>query len=95
MASSTNATAKSPFIWTCVYEGMVDEIGLCLAVARDGSKPSVSCLKIEPRSRFSPSKSNLLATLTFATAKSPFIWTCVYEGAVKRLDFVCSSKEWQ
>ena len=39
MASSTNATAKSPFIWTCVYEGTVDEIGLCLAVARDGSKP--------------------------------------------------------
>ena len=53
-------------------------------VARDGSKPSVSCLKIEPVVSISPSKSNLTATLTFATAKSPFIWTCVYEGAVKK-----------
>ena len=89
MASSTNATAKSPFIWTCVYEGTVDEIGLCLDVARDGSKPygfmpkNRACSLDFPRVRVT-----LSVTLTFTTTKSPFIWTCVYEGAVKRLDFV-------
>ena len=30
VASSTNTTMKSPFIWMCMYEGVVNEIGLCL-----------------------------------------------------------------
>ena len=33
-----------------------------------------------------------VASSTNTTTKSPFILACIYEGAVKRLDFMCSSK---
>ena len=88
VASSTNATTKSPFILACVYESTMDKIGLCLAEARDGSSPAVSCLKLEPKVSSFPVLEANVASSTNATAKSPFLWTCVYESVV----FVCSSK---
>ena len=41
MASSTNATTKSPFIWMCMYESSVKRDWTLSVVVRDGSKPSV------------------------------------------------------
>ena len=57
-------------------------------VAKDGSSPAVSCLKLEPNVSSFPVLEANMASSTNATAKSPFIWACMYEGAVKRLDFV-------
>ena len=59
---------------------------------KDGSSPAVSCLKLEPKVSSFPVLEANVASSTNATAKSPFIWACVYEGVVKRLDFICSSK---
>ena len=53
-------------------------------VAKDGSSPAVSCLKLEPKVSSFPVLEANVASSTNAKAKSPFIWACVYEGAVKR-----------
>ena len=57
-------------------------------VAKDGSSPAVSCLKLEPKVSSFPVLEADVASSTNATAKSPFIWMYMYEGAVKRLDFI-------
>ena len=49
LASSTNATAKSQFIWTYVYESTVNEIGLCLVVVKDASSLAVASLIAKSR----------------------------------------------
>ena len=62
-----------------------EEIGLCLAVAKDGSSPAVSCLKLEPKVSSFPVLEANMASSTNATAKSPFIWACIYEGTVSKI----------
>ena len=54
-------------------------------VAKDGSSPAVSCLKLEPKVSSFPVLEASVASSTNATAKSQFIWTCVYEGTVKEI----------
>ena len=54
-------------------------------VARDGSKPSVSCLKLEPKVSSFPVLEAIVASSTSATEKSPFIWVCIYEGTVNEI----------
>ena len=66
----------------------MNNIGLYLALAKDGSRPAVSCLKLEPKISSFPVLEASVASSTNATTKSPFIWTWVYEGTVKRLDFI-------
>ncbi len=51
----------------------MNNIGLYLALAKDGSKPSVSCLKLEPKVSSFPVLEASVASSTKATAKSPLI----------------------
>ena len=54
-------------------------------VARDGSSPAVSCLKLEPKVSSFPVLEANVASSTNATTKSPFIWMCIYERAVNEI----------
>ena len=67
------ATTKSPFIWMCIYEGAVNNIGLYLALAKDGS----TCLKLEPKISSFPVLEASVASSTKATAKRLFISSIV------------------
>ena len=59
-------------------------------VAKDASSLAIASLiaKLEPKVSSFPVLEASVASSTNATAKSLFLWTCVYESAVKRLDFV-------
>ena len=63
---------KSIYLDVCI-RGYGEEIGLYLAVAKDGSSPAVSCLKLEPKVSSFPVLEANVASSTNATAKSPFI----------------------
>ena len=63
----------------------MNNIGLYLALAKDGSSPAVSCLKLEPKVSSFPVLEANVASSTNATAKSPFIWTCMYESSLKEI----------
>ena len=54
-------------------------------VAKDGSSPAVSCLKLEPKVSSFPVLEAIVSSSTNATAKSPFIWVCIYEGTVNEI----------
>ena len=54
-------------------------------VAKDGSSPAVSCLKLEPKVSSFPVLEANVASSTNATAKSPFIWAYIYEGTVNEI----------
>ena len=54
-------------------------------VAKDGSSPAVSCLKLEPKVSSFPVLEANMASSTNATAKSSFIWACIYEGTVNEI----------
>ena len=86
VASSTNATASSPFRRTYVYEKAFEWWNLTW-VAKGGSSPSVSLLNFEPKVSKFPVLEACVASSTNATASSPFRWTCVYERAFKWWDF--------
>ena len=51
----------------------MNNIGLYLALAKDGSSPAVSCLKLEPKISSFPVLEASVASSTKATAKSPLI----------------------
>ena len=59
-------------------------------VAKDASSLAIASLiaKLEPKVSSFPVLEASVASSTNATTKSPFLWTWVYEGTVKRLDFV-------
>ena len=55
----------------------MNNIGLYLALAKDGSSPAVSCLKLEPKISSFPVLEASVASSTKATAKRLFISSIV------------------